>query len=160
MGGVGKTQLVLEYAYRHAHEFDLVWWLHAEEPTTLQEDFAALPHRLELPEAQEQELALVGNAVRQELSRRERWLLVFDNATAPQELVPFLPEGKGQILITSRQPGLAICRGWLDLRPLTRSASVSLAARSDRAGRPQRPPTPWRRSWAICRSRWIRRPRT
>jgi TIR domain len=42
MAGFGKTQVALEYAYQHAHEFDLVWWLRSEEPTTLQEDYASL----------------------------------------------------------------------------------------------------------------------
>ena len=76
-----RSQLVLEYAYRHAHEFDLVWWLRAEEPTTLQEDYAALAGPLGLPEAGDRELAVVAYAVRAELLRRERWLLVFDNAS-------------------------------------------------------------------------------
>lgn len=45
LGGVGKTQLALEYAYRYASMYDGVWWLHAETPVTLASDYAALaPH--------------------------------------------------------------------------------------------------------------------
>ena len=62
MGGVGKTQLALEYAYAHAGDFDLVWWLRAEEPTTLLEDYAALAEPLGI--------AKVGEAI----SRRSRKL--------------------------------------------------------------------------------------
>src|ERR1700684_871376 len=29
--GVGKTQLALEYAHRHAHEYDLVWWIPCDD---------------------------------------------------------------------------------------------------------------------------------
>ena len=31
-----------------------------------------------------------------------RWLLIFDNADQPEELLPFIPSGPGDVLITSR----------------------------------------------------------
>jgi hypothetical protein len=42
LGGVGKTSLAVEYAYRQQAAFDVVWWLRAEEPATLFGDFTAL----------------------------------------------------------------------------------------------------------------------
>lgn len=105
MGGVGKTQLALEYAYRHAHDFDLVWWLRAEEPATLLEDYAALAEPLGLGKSGEGDLVAVADAVCQGLARRNRWLLVFDNATKPDDLISLLPRGGvGRVLITSRNP--------------------------------------------------------
>jgi hypothetical protein len=50
LGGVGKTQLAVEYAYRHAAEYDLVWWVRAEEPAALAADYAALAQPLDLPQ--------------------------------------------------------------------------------------------------------------
>ena len=50
LGGVGKTQLATEYAYRYTSEYDLVWWVRSEEAATLGADYAALAGELGLPE--------------------------------------------------------------------------------------------------------------
>ena len=41
-GGMGKTQLAIEFAYRYSTDYDIVCWLKAEEPAALKADFAAL----------------------------------------------------------------------------------------------------------------------
>jgi hypothetical protein len=105
LGGVGKTQLATEYAYRYATEYEVVWWVRAEEPTTLAADFALLAHELELPEQNEADQAVVVAAVQRWLRQHQRWLLVFDNAREPGEMRPYLPQGGGgHVLVTSRNP--------------------------------------------------------
>ena len=42
MGGVGKTQLAIEYAYRFAGAYDLAWWVNAEQAGLLGDQFATL----------------------------------------------------------------------------------------------------------------------
>jgi hypothetical protein len=41
-GGVGKTALATEYAYRQRTRFDTVWWIRAQEPTILVGDYTDL----------------------------------------------------------------------------------------------------------------------
>ena len=101
MGGVGKTQLAIEYTHRFAAEYDLVWWIAAEQSGLIAEQFAVLAAELgcALPGA---DLEAVRRAVLAELHGRDRWLLVFDNAEDPEDLAHWLPGGGGHVLITSR----------------------------------------------------------
>jgi tetratricopeptide (TPR) repeat protein len=103
LGGVGKTQMAAEYAYRFAPEYDLVWWLRSENATSLTADYAKLAIDLNLPEkdAPQQEVAVA--AVRQKLRQLSKWLLIFDNANDSKDIKDFLPQGGGgHVIITSR----------------------------------------------------------
>jgi tetratricopeptide (TPR) repeat protein len=103
LGGVGKSQLALEYAYLHAADYDLVWWVAAETPLVAAAGLAALAPRLGLTTQPEQADQVA--AVLAELARLDRWLLVFDNAEQPQDLQGLSPRaGEGHVLVTSRNP--------------------------------------------------------
>ncbi len=105
LGGVGKTQLATEYAYRNSHLYDIVWWMRSEEPAALAADYAALAAQLGLPEANLPEQKLAVEAVRNWLGQNGGWLLVFDNARTRAEVIDYLPRGAtGHVIITSRDP--------------------------------------------------------
>jgi tetratricopeptide (TPR) repeat protein/nucleoside phosphorylase len=108
LGGVGKTQLAVEYASRHAldaRDYSHVLWLRAEEPSVLASGYAALTEVLGLPERAATEQAQKVAAVQRWLQQHDRWLLIFDNAEQPGELRSYLPPApRGHVLITSRNP--------------------------------------------------------
>jgi len=130
LGGVGKTQLALEYAYRHTADYAVVWWVRAEEPAALSADFAALAGPLNLPEKEATEQPVVVGAARRWLEHNNGWLLVFDNAPDPAALRDFLPQGgAGHVLITSRYPAWRGVASPLSVRVLDRAESVAFLLR-------------------------------
>jgi hypothetical protein len=82
-GGVGKTSLAVEYAYRQRGRFDTVWWVRAEQPATLLSDLTDLAVSLAVAGAAQADQQVVVAAMRRWLDDHDRWLLVFDNAGAP-----------------------------------------------------------------------------
>jgi tetratricopeptide (TPR) repeat protein len=131
LGGIGKTQAAVEYCHRHAAGYRLVWWVNADSPATLTEDFQGLAERLRLPEAEAQDQKKMLAAVRRHLEGSGGWLLVFDNADRHDDILPYLPQrGSGAVLITSRD------RGWphgtarrLDLDLWSRAEATGYLAR-------------------------------
>ena len=105
LGGVGKTQMAVEYAYRYRSEYDLVWWIPADQPVLVRSSLATLATRLGLASASVAGIDDAVAAVLDALRRGEpydRWLLIFDNADQPEDLNEFIPREPGHALITSR----------------------------------------------------------
>jgi tetratricopeptide (TPR) repeat protein len=105
LGGVGKSQIALEYVYRFAADYELVSWISGEIPGRLRSGLAALAPHLGISTSadgdQEATLEAVKEALRQG-KPYSRWLLVIDNAEQPEEVMRYLPPTGGHRLITSR----------------------------------------------------------
>ncbi|MEI6757387.1 MAG: FxSxx-COOH system tetratricopeptide repeat protein [Chlorobium sp.] len=103
LGGIGKTQLAIEYAWRNIAAYDLIWWIRSEDSSTLASDYAALADELDLPEKEAQEQAVTIRAVKKYLGHNQNWLLIFDNARDSDSIRNYLPTSTGgHALITSR----------------------------------------------------------
>lgn len=104
LGGIGKTQLALEYAYRHYPKVYLtVLWVNAADGTTLQASYDSIAKLLELPERDEREADKRVQAVKRWLEEHTSWLLVMDNADDLQLARSFLPSKPlGHVVFTTR----------------------------------------------------------
>jgi tetratricopeptide (TPR) repeat protein len=127
LGGVGKTQLALEYAYAHAADYDLIWWITAEQPAAIPGQLVALARRLAIPEAIDQAETIA--VLYDELRGRDRWLLIFDNAEDPAELRRWWPPDSGRVLVTSRNPAWGGLAAAIPLDAPPRSEAIAFLRR-------------------------------
>ena len=126
LGGAGKTQLALEYSYRHIADYDVVWWLRAEDTTTLVADLAQLASPLGLPESGSQDQQAAAKAVLAWLVRHPGWLLIFDNARSAAACRAWMPAaGVGHVILTSRDPNWREVARPLRLPKLPRAEAVA-----------------------------------
>ncbi|GAA0464114.1 hypothetical protein Ade02nite_31000 [Paractinoplanes deccanensis] len=132
LGGTGKTQVAVEYLYRHAMaDREAIWWVPAEDPMVARASLAALGERLGLPATGE--LQQTVRAVISELERgRVPWLLVLDNAELSDDLLSLLPAVGGQVLLTSRDPGWASVGTAIEVPPFDRAESIQFLRRRGR----------------------------
>ncbi len=102
-GGVGKSQLAIEYAYRSIARYDLIWFISAEDGFGAREMLAELGSRLRIRPGHHRERTVI--SVLRALEQTElRWLLIFDNAT-PEIPIDAPVSGRvGDVIITTRAP--------------------------------------------------------
>lgn len=128
LGGIGKTQLAVEFARKHHHRFSAVFWLDGSSETNLKQAFVTIAQRLPHDELMADGAALLNNpAVEADVAVREcqrwlsiqsnsHWLLLIDNVdrdhhdrgdSQAYNVQTYFPHADhGSILITTRLSSL------------------------------------------------------
>ncbi len=103
LGGIGKTQTAIEYAYRHRNDYQYIFWVKSETREQLISDFIAIAELLNLPEKDAKDQSVIVDAVKKWLATSTDWLLILDNADDLVMAKDFIPSpGKGHMLLTTR----------------------------------------------------------
>ncbi|RSL54940.1 hypothetical protein CEP54_009623 [Fusarium duplospermum] len=143
LGGIGKTELAVQYAHTRKRYFEAIFWLGADDSKILASSFANLAVQLGLEDEDSVDVTASRDIVMGWLSRPLRntskpdepgnfvnWLLIFDNVDNLDVLDDYWPKlGRGSVLITSRDPNakqnMYIHEG-LHLPPLTNTETEVL----------------------------------
>lgn len=107
LGGIGKTQIALEYAYQHRKDYRFIFWISAATRETLLSELITLADRLQLSPKDQLEPGKIVQIVKHWLAFQHEWLLILDNAddiTVMQDIMP--TEHTGHLLLTSRAQAL------------------------------------------------------
>ena len=133
LGGVGKTQVALEYAYRHVEDYQAIFWTRADCRDALAEGYFQIAQTLSLPACNERDQTIMISAVKSWLSHNPNWLLILDNADKLSVLPEFLPAPiHGHLLLTTRAQALGHLAKRVEIEMLNFSLSTLLLLR--RAG--------------------------
>ena len=122
-GGVGKSSLAAEYAYKHAKNYLGIWWAAAQSRLTLVASLAKLATHLDPrlaaaasgPSADLEQLAAKALGLLPDTPLP--WLLIYDNVENPNTLSHLMPSASAHILITSR---------WLDWHGIAAEVPVQV----------------------------------
>lgn len=126
LGGVGKTSLARAYAQRHQNDYDLIWWVPAEDLGAVDGQFRRLLEILAPSDARNINDAVA--AVHGLLAAHPgTWLLIVDNLPEPGALGRLLPPaGNGHVLVTTRATGWMDHRRSVGVAPLQPSSASEL----------------------------------
>ena len=124
MGGIGKTEVAIEFALRNAKGFDAIFWIRADEIAKLDDSFQEISLKLGLQDQDECKSHIVTrslikgwlsnpqklnvtdmkdfSSMTSSFSAEATWLVIFDNADDPSNLINYWSQESGSVLVISR----------------------------------------------------------
>jgi tetratricopeptide (TPR) repeat protein len=130
--GIGKSQLAIEYANRHANEYDLVWWVPCDDAESAHGAMAELAARVGVADMTQGPVDGNYAELFDVLRRRQRfarWLLIFDNANNPEDIKGLIPPLPGDVLVTTRSSRWEASGELLELDVFDRAESIEFLRR-------------------------------
>lgn len=120
LGGLGKTQTAVEYAFRYRGNYRAVLWMRAETSEDLITGFRTAAELLKRPASHMQNTQSLIASLQEWLINTPDWLLILDNADTLPLIVPFIPRPvRGHLLLTTRSISQGAFAQPLALSPLT-----------------------------------------
>ncbi len=120
LGGVGKTQIAIEYAYRHSQEYAAVFWIGADTQDSIVSSFVSIAKLLDLHVKYEQDQSQAVASVIRWLDAHTNWLLIVDNVEDIGMVKRILPAARqGSILLTTRLQALKGIARRIETQPMT-----------------------------------------
>ena len=109
MGGLGKTQTALEYAYRYAHKYEYIWWVKAETKETILIDYKEFAVKTGQIGEEQQDSKLIIETVLNWMDSHSKWLFIYDNVDIVSDDTDWWPRNNREnILITTRNNHMTI----------------------------------------------------
>jgi tetratricopeptide (TPR) repeat protein len=133
LGGIGKTQIAVEYAYRYRQDYQYVLWTRADTHEALVSGYVVIAELLNLPEKEARDQIIAIQAVIKWLTTHTQWLLTLDNADDLSIIHSFLPStSSGHILLTTRTQAMGKLAHRIEIDVMDRDVGAELLLR--RAG--------------------------
>ncbi|CAI7593360.1 unnamed protein product, partial [Penicillium pancosmium] len=130
LGGVGKSQLAIEYSYRIRSKSPATWvfWVHASNEARFEQSFRDIADQLKLPSRQDPKaniFNLVENWLRDE--NNGKWICVLDNADNDKFLCSLRTSDKGA---STKESPNASTKPLLEYLPRSPNGSTIITSRS------------------------------
>jgi hypothetical protein len=116
---------MIAFVDRNRDRYDAVWWIPALDPDLVPDRMAEFAEALGLATGADP-ADRATEALLEALRHRRRWLLVFDNAGSPRQLARYLPDGRGDVLVASSDPGWGELATPVTVPAFTREEAVAL----------------------------------